>query len=655
VQFDPRSNLNLLMKNLWLKAKLTLLCICSFSTTFSQINFTANDFGQVPPYNGFFMYGTNMGYYGPSWDNHTLANIAAGNPALNVPGVGSKSFRIPLPEEFVEYWGYDVAIGQYNYYSTLGIKDNTLFLNDPAPWHQDPSFYNGCNVQSVIWSNLYTPIWDGGANGTPVNENNYYALYVYKIVTRYKNWNKFYEILNEPDYDLSGNAWKNRGEAGNWWDNNPNPCHLYNMRAPIFHYIRMLRISYEVIKSVDPTAYITVGGLGYPSFLDAILRNTDNPNGGAVTAEYPLKGGAYFDVLSFHNYPMYGLSYWDNSIPGFAYKRHSDAAVEKFIELKTSMQTVLATHGYNNTSFPQKHFICTENNIPSKEIDGYIGSEEAEKNYVMKALVESQRNDIRQFYLFTLGDAKHDYEAATGYELMGLYKKLEGRGPLSNNGNYGQQYKDAGIGFRTTSEQLLNYRFDNARTAAMALPATIGGAAFRNDAGKYRYVLWAKTTVDRSENASATYSFPASSGFPLLLYKRDWNHSVTGITASIQSTGIALSGSPIFLEDNLQIVPLREPDSVRREAEKKLSLIVYPNPASKNASLRFTLTSPTKVRIDILDVQGKLVKQLPVSSQLSSGTHTIPLTGIESLPSGVYYCRFETDIIQLLRKITIVR
>ena len=85
---------------LLIKRKIRLLFLsvmlhCSFYTTMSQINYTANDAGQVPAYNSPFLYGNNMGYYGSTWDNITLSNIAAGNPLFNVAGVGSKSFRIP--------------------------------------------------------------------------------------------------------------------------------------------------------------------------------------------------------------------------------------------------------------------------------------------------------------------------------------------------------------------------------------------------------------------------------------------------------------------------------------------------------------------------------------------------------------------------------
>lgn len=625
-----------------------------FYNSHAQINYTANDAGRVLPYNGPFMYGCNMGYYGPTWDNLSLSNIASGNAALGVAGVGSKSFRIPLPEEFVDYWGYDISIPQYNHYASIGMREHTLFLQGSSPAHRDNTYYGGCGQSSWLWANMFTPIWDGGANGTPVNDNNYYALYVYKLVTRYKTYNRFWEILNEPDFDGGGNAWKLPGQAGNWWDNNPSPCDLVNMKAPIFHYIRLLRISYEVIKYVDSTAYITVGGLGYPSFLDAILRNTDNPIDGSVTAEYPLKGGAYFDVLSFHSYPMYNLRYWDNSINNFSYKRHSDAAADEFINAKTQMETVLANYGYNGTTYPEKHFICTENNIPRKEFGDYIGTDLAQSNYIIKALVKAQQNKIRQYYIFSLGEAKTVAEAGSGYEVMGLYQKLEGVGPFTG-GPYGQQYTNEGIAFKTTSDLLLNHEYDAVKTAALALPPTIGGAAFRDGIGNFVYVLWARTSADKSESASATYTFPAGANVAPLLYRFEWNYSVTGTNSSINPSNIPLTGTPIFISENFQLVNLDEKEKEKKEAEKRLNLRVFPNPAKNFSTLNFTLASPAKVQIGIYDVSGRLIRQVAAGNQFATGTHTVALPGIESLSSGVYYCRFDNQAVQLIKKLTIVR
>ncbi len=636
--------------------RLLLLLIPSmgiYQTGNSQINFTANDPGRVPAYPRSFLYGTNMGYYGSSWDNITKANIAAGNTSLNIQGAGAHSLRLSLPEEFLDYWGYDAELGSFNHYSSLGIQDNTVFLGFPSTAHRDNNYYGGCGQPSWLFANMYTPIWDGGANGTPVNENNYFALYVYKTVTRYHTYTKFWEILNEPDFDLSGNAWKDPGQPGNWWDNNPSPCDLYNMKAPIFHYIRLLRISYEIIKSIDSTAFITVGGLGYPAFLDAILRNTDNPADGSVTPVYPVKGGAYFDVLSFHNYPMYALTYWDNSINNFAYKRHSDAAAEEFIKAKNRMATVLGTHGYDGNNYPRKHFICTENNIPRKEFGDYIGTDQAQTNYVIKALVQSQQNDIKQYYLFALGETQTLAAASDGYALMGLFQKLEGVGPLTNGGVYGQQFTNAGVGFKTTAELLRDYRYDSVKTQLMNLPPAIGGGAFRDAIGNYTYVLWAKTSIDRSESANANYTFPAGLNVAPLLNRREWNYSITATTTSIPSVSVPLTGTPVFLSDNFQLVSIRTRSRPGTNEENKFALGVYPNPSNKFATIQFTLTAPERVRLSILEENGRLVKSVPMPASLPTGKHIIPIYGIQNFSAGVYYCRFETEKVQLMKKLII--
>lgn len=633
---------------------LILLFTALFSPSLYSQPYTANDPGNVPAYNGYYMYGINPGYYGNSWDNLSLSNIAAGNSLLGVPGAGCKTFRLNIPEYFTNYFGYDFALTEYAHYFTLGVRDQTVFVGFPDDTHKEGISYNGCSIQSQMFKNMYDPIWDAGENGTPVNDNNLYALYLYKVAIRYKNYTKFWEIMNEPDFDVAANAYKDPGQSGNWWENNPPPCDLLNMRAPIFTYIRMLRISYEVIKYVDPTAFVTTGGIGYPAFLDAILRNTDNPADGSISTDYPLKGGAYFDVLSYHNYPMYYLRYWNNAIGGITYTRHSDSGVDTFISIKNKMQEVLANYGYDNSVYPKKHFICTEDNISRKSFDGMIGSAEAQRNYVIKAHVRAQQEDIKQLYIYLLGDSKSEAEANDPYQLMGLYKKLEGIGPLSNGGVYQQQLSDEGIANKTTSDLLRFSRYDAARTAAMALPANIGGAAFTDSIGNHTYVLWAKTSIDLSEDASATYSFPLAMSVSPTLYRREWSFSATGNTTVIPSENIPLTGAPIFLSENLTLVKLKNQDKEKTVQQLQLALQVYPNPAVATATLRFKLTKPSSVKLVITDILGHEVKVVTHATRLSSGVHTIPIDGLDKLASGTYFCRFETEWIQEIRKISII-
>ena len=635
------------------------LLLCLAHSAYSQISYSANDFGRVPVYNRQFLYGTNMGYFGPSWDDKSLANISGGNPSLNVAGAGVKSLRVSLPEHFLETWGYDVRLSEFSHYNSLGILDNVVMLGEPSSGHRDDK-YPGCPDESGLFKNMYTNIWDGGANGTPVNDTNYFALYVYNTVTRYNNQTKFWEIINEPDIDYGGRGWMPPGMAGNWWENNPDPCELGNLKAPVFHYIRTLRIAYEVIKSIDPDALVAPGGLGYASFLDAMLRNTDNPVDGSATAQYPLKGGAYFDVLSYHVYPAYNLKTWSNQLGQMIYRRHSDAAVAEYIQVKDDMTQVLTNYGYNNTTYPLKHVICTESNISRISfMNGgvpLIGSDIAQKNYLMKTLILSQKNGVSQFYSFLLGDSRNESEATNEYEVMGLYKNLVGTGPLTNGNNYSTQYTNSGVGYKTTSLLLRNKRYDSIKTNQMSLPAGVEGGAFKDATNNYVYALWAKTSIDQSEIATASYSFPIVMNMPAQITKFEWDYSLTGVNTSIASTGIALTGTPIFLSENFTLVDLKD-DSLRRDplSGKDFQVKVSPNPATNLALIQFTLQSPTRVHVNIFDGNGRPMMNVISNQRFTSGWHKLPISGINKLASGVYYVRFETETRKVVEKLIIAR
>ena len=611
----------------------------------AQVNFNANSAGSVPVYTGNYLFGSNTGLYA-SWNIFAMSDIEAGNPSRNIKGAGIKTLHQPLPESLFEQWGYDVYLNVFAYNNRLGIKDNTIWFEGPTAAHKDNTVYPGCTEPSKLWSNLYAPIWDGGANGTPVNENNYLALYIYNTVTRYKQWVKFWEIVNEPDLDNGLTGWKSRGAAGNWWENNPMPCELVNLKAPIFNYIRALRITYEVIKSVDPTAYVSMGGVGYPSFLDAILRNTDNPAGGSVTTDYPFTGGAYFDCVSFHYYPMYDLRYVNAAFQVLP-NRHTDAAVDLYINRKKALDSVLSTRGYNNVTYPRKIFICTENNIPRKPFpspDGFdfIGSDEAQRNYDMKAVVASQLNDIKQLYIFSIGDGK-DYDSATNmFDLVGFYQNLNGKGPGENasdtTGPYLQQYNSSGIAYKTFSDLLNGFKADTIQTKAMNMPANVRGGAFKNAMGDYLYVLWAATTTDNSEAASATYSFPAGFSVPAQLYLRSWDYSQTNASPLVSSQNIALTGSPSVVLSPLIVTALR-PDTTTTNPAAYFSFSLYPNPARERLTIKLHLLQRQKVSIKITDGMGQLVAQVANNNTYNSGDNFINLSLPSGLPAGIYYCR----------------
>ncbi len=533
----------------------SLVLICT-SFSIAQVTYTANDI--VKPYQGKFHFGVNPGAYqtdiyqngGPiPWTDIELADIAVGDPSQNLPGAGVQTFRPSLPGWFVEQFGYGIRDDAFDHYEAIGMTDLTLFLNHPSVAHTDPAIH--CpDIQPTVFANLYQPIWDNGENGTPYNDDNYYAAYVYKIVERYGDHIKFYEVWNEPDFSSTSNAQSPPGTPDSWWDKDPDPCDLLWFNAPVQYYVRMLRITYDIVKTLDPDAYVCVGGLGYPSFLDAVMRNTDNPNGGTVNSNYPLKGGAYFDVCSFHYYPHVSNAFrtWTQDITDWTYFRHTDAGIDAFQERFELFKGVVHKYGYDGTTYPTKEYICTETNMPRKEFEYRFGGEQIQVNYAIKLAVFCNQQKIRHLHLFHLGETRNCdqlWSAPDLFYFMGLFKNLEG----TNITNV--ERTNLGIGYKSASDIMDGYWYDAGHTASLNLSPSIRGGAFKNSDGDFLYVLWAKTHTDKSENSQALYSFPNSvswtSNASATLTKKEWDHNVTQQTTTIGHQNIALTGTPIFL------------------------------------------------------------------------------------------------------------
>jgi len=534
--------------------KRILLSCFSFFLLFSlqaQINYTANDI--VNPYTDVFRPGTNLGYQDDSalYQDEDLANIAAGNPSVGVLGAGAKAIRPSLPSVFIENWGLDIRRSTFDHYEDLGLKDLTCFVGYPADWQRDMNTYNGCGAQSTLFGNLYEPIWDDGTDGTPYNEENYYAAYLYEVVTNYTDHVKFWEIWNEPGFDLTYNtAWRPPGDpVGNWWDRDPDPCE-YELRAPIEHYVRTLRISYEIIKSISPDDYVAIAGVGSESFLDAILRNTDEPTEGKVTAEYPFGGGAYFDVMGFHSYPDIDgtIRYWDPNINGFVYSRHSDGAANGITVRQDLYQAVLDNYGYDGNTYPTKEWIITEINVPRRTFkEDSMGDQDLQINYMAKAVVRAMKDDVRQMHMYSIFEEETEANASEEFHLLGLYKNLNFNEPYD-----GLQINDQGIAYKSASDALFGTVYDAAKSASLNLPSSMDGGAFRDATGNYVYCLWAKTTIDRSEQASATYSFPNSFGLSSV-YQRQWNFAYTGDQQQISANNISFNARPVFITENASL------------------------------------------------------------------------------------------------------
>ena len=595
---------------------------------FAQPNQTANDF--VPEYDEEFGYGTNMGY-NPPYSDEQIAEIAAGKTSDGIHGAGVNALRPGLWEFFLEAWGYDIRTSTFDYYGELNMKNNVAIVGYPSDDHRDQTVFCEENV-SKVFKNIYSPIWDNGENGTPVNDTNYLAVYLYKLIPLYGENIKFYEIWNEPDFDYGGNAWKPKGVEGNWWENDPDPC-SYALGAPIWSYNRMLRVSYEVIKHLNPDALVCTGGIGFPSFLDGLLRHSDNPDGGKITPEYPLSGGAYFDVLSFHSYPhLEGIRTWDLESEGFKYERHSDKAAQLYIQKKRDFENTLADYGYDGDTYPEKLYITTECNIPRKKFKDHIGSEAASKNFNMKALILSHKEDIKQYYIYNIAEDGITNDYSPEFNYMGLYE------PIMDNEVYTHEYTQGGISFKTTAEVLKGYKYNEEKTQVINSAEYVDGAVFENAEGETIIAAWAVTKDDESEEASAPITLEGEY-FNETTEVFYWDYSMSKEAFPLTESQFTLSATPVFIkttpvEEVIPEIPTHHlvipHDAIPSEFG---NLTTYPNPFVDFVTI--TVDNIKEIDITIYDGLGRVVDLQISRTGRSARIET------NTLANGIYFIEFK--------------
>ncbi|MDX1430730.1 MAG: T9SS type A sorting domain-containing protein, partial [Rhodothermales bacterium] len=97
------------------------------------------------------------------------------------------------------------------------------------------------------------------------------------------------------------------------------------------------------------------------------------------------------------------------------------------------------------------------------------------------------------------------------------------------------------------------------------------------------------------------------------------------------------------------------PTSVRPEEQPaKFTLRQnYPNPFNPTTMITYSLSEPSHVRLEVFDLQGRLVQRL-ADHQKGPGDYTMPFDA-GNLPSGTYIYRLETNAGSVSRKMTFLR
>lgn len=456
-----------------------------------------------------FRRGVNPGYYGSGIDRRESAQLSQ--------RAGANSIRGTLPERYLAMWGDRIEVDDWAYYRTLGIDHGAVFLVGPSAAHSTaPAGTPDWELDHYSPRNLYEPIFL--ADGS-VNPNNYWAAYMERVARNYGDVLDVYEVWNEPD-QVGGN-WQ---VTQQWMTRAPMPSEMIWWHDTIYAYVRALRIAHEVIHRFDPTAQVTVGGVGYPSFLNAVLRYTDEPNAGAMNAEYPHTGASYIDVLSYHYYPVFGGG-------------SSDRGVEGFFTQRDDMRTQLMGAGRGDMNY-----VVTESGAPRYALGSYPGSDLYASNYLLKMMTLAHYEGMVGVDWFAQGDGAAMGASQDSFAYMGLYFDYSSAQMPSD-----VRIAPQGTAYAWLATWLDGTAADTTAFDALAVPSTVRGAAFVRGDGGHRYVLWAHTMNDESATASFTMHTDAAM-VRVRTFTVSGGEQATTMTPAGGAVNLTLTGTPTVID-----------------------------------------------------------------------------------------------------------
>jgi len=447
-----------------------------------------------------FRFGTNLGHPNPDFSDAIMSDLAS--------LVGVTSIRIKYPDYHFFNWGTDIEVGDAEHYAANGQRDHVAFvIGMRQEYSTAPAGSSDWERDQYIPRNLYEPIWSGPGE---VNPNNYFAAYLRDTFRTYSKWVQYWEIWNEPDWIEDWTI------SQRWATEPPTKEELVRFHGSIFDYVRMLRIASEVRDEFAPHTFVMTGGIGYSTFLDAIARYTDNPDGGQVTDEYPETGDAYFELVSFHHYP--------HLVEAGA----SDAGLDSFIAHRDDLQEVLDSRGVRG-----KGYMVTENGASHVAIEDTASGPEYAVNYALKAFTWAKAAGFYGIDWFPLSDGNDASDAFAG---MGLYEDISDLDApsLAMTTVTGQAYA-------WLSGHLETARWDEARTFDLDLPGGARGYAFASAEGAPLWVLWADS--QSGEDSSAEVSIPAEA--PLDVHH--WDRAAQPCEVSGGVCTVQLESTPVIV------------------------------------------------------------------------------------------------------------
>ena len=299
---------------------------------------------------------------------------------------------------------------------------------------------------------------------------------------------KDWEFFNEPDQISAPNV-------DNWGDHGT-------------LYAEMLSEVYPVVKAANPQAKVVFGGIAYDWWKET---TPDGPFSRAFLDDV-LKagGGANFDVMNFHYYPLFGHNWTTTNHTGF---------VEKAAAIRAKLQ------GYSLT----KPMIATEIGWHNNPNQNPPSTDETQIRYITILFVQTKAANIDYSIWWTLSDVGEPY-LDTG---------------LVTNANPPVR-KPGFWAFFHLSQELRTATFERALTSAEMNNSNMEGYRFLDTAKQRSVTIAWLNPVSSTETAKLSLSAPSATVKDVFGVTKIVTDAADG--SSDGKVTIDISGTPVYIE-----------------------------------------------------------------------------------------------------------
>ena len=210
-------------------------------------------------------------------------------------------------------------------------------------------------------------------------------------------------------------------------------------------------------------------------------------------------------------------------------------------------------------------------------------------------------------------------------------------------------------------EAITNAMFFMVATLSENVPSASGTSYLRNHVKVY---MTSPLTGD-ALNMTAGESLDIVKSFTV---EAGWDYELMGVAAWVSQPG-GTDQSPCSygpMGDTNEVLQSRwvacsaDLTSVEESSPAaRVSLSVVPNPFNPRTNIKYELSQPASVSLQVFDLAGRLVDTIARGEMQEAGSHTVVWNGRDhqgnELPSGVYLCRVKAGLLEETRRMVLIR